>query len=86
MTGYGKENFVSAGSWVLAYARIFSVILTVLVLTAMGFKFMFESVEEKAVDKKKFVNVAIGIIFLSLFINLVLEIFKFVNTMEAHLY
>jgi hypothetical protein len=86
ISGYGSSNVIELGSTILGYARAFTVIITVIVLTCMGIKYMFESIDQKAVDKKRFVNIAIGVVFLALFINIILEIFKIVNRIEAMLY
>jgi hypothetical protein len=78
-------NYPKLIGYVLDIARIGSIFLTVIVLTIMGVKSMFSSIEQKAIDQKRFVNVAIGVIFLSLFINIIISIFELVDSLKLEI-
>lgn len=79
-------NFSIAGSMpakvldivamILKILRNISIILTVLVITILGIKYMVGSVEQKAEYKKGYINIIIGVVLISTITSIVSFIFS----------
>lgn len=64
----------------IAFLRNVSVIVTVVVITILGAKYMMGSVEEKVEYKKDYVNIVIGTLLISTIFSLVSAIFSVVES------
>lgn len=62
----------------IAFVRNMSIIITIIVITLLGIKFMLGSVQEKAEYKKSFITIIIGSIFITMSITIVDAIFTLV--------
>lgn len=60
----------------IAFLRNVSIIITTVVITILGAKYMMGSVEEKAEYKKDYVNIVIGIFLISTIFSLVSAIYS----------
>lgn len=61
---------------IIAFLRNVSIIITVIIITLLGLKYMLGSVEEKADYKKSFPNVIIGAVMISGIFSIVSAIFS----------
>lgn len=64
----------------IAFLRNVSIIITTVVITILGAKYMMGSVEEKAEYKKDYVNIVIGTLLISTIFSLVSAIFSVVGS------
>ena len=55
------------------------IIITVLVIAVLGIKFMIGSVQEKAEYKKAYINIIIGVVFITLVTSIIDVIFSAFN-------
>ena len=62
--------------WIIAALRNVSIIITILVITLLGIRFMLGSVEEKAEYRKSFTTIIIGVVFITLTFSIVSAIFN----------
>ena len=62
----------------IAFVRNMSIIITIIVITLLGIKFMLGSVQEKAEYKQSFITIIIGSIFITMSITIVDAIFTLV--------
>lgn len=65
---------------IIRFLRNASIIITVLVITILGVKFMLGSVQEKAEYKKAFINIIIGVVFITLVTSIIDVIFSAFTT------
>ena len=65
-------NFVGV---IIKALRNLSIVLTVLVITVLGIKYMIGSVQEKADYKKNYINIIIGVVLISMITTIVNIIF-----------
>ena len=64
----------------IVFLRNVSIIITTVVITILGAKYMMGSVEEKAEYKKDYVNIVIGTLLISTIFSLVSAIFSVVGS------
>ena len=64
---------------IIKLLRNLSIIITIIVITILGVKYMLGSVEEKADYKKDYVNIIIGSVLISLTFSIVNVIFTIVD-------
>lgn len=62
--------------WVVRFLRNISVIITIVVITILGIKYMIGSVQQKAEYKKDYINILIGVIMVTLITSIVDAIFS----------
>ncbi len=65
---------------IIKFLRNISIIITVLVITILGVKFMLGSVQEKAEYKKAYINIIIGVVFITLVTSIIDVIFSAFTT------
>lgn len=61
---------------IIRFLRNISIIITVLVIAVLGIKFMIGSVQEKAEYKKAYINIIIGVVFITLVTSIIDVIFS----------
>ena len=64
---------------IIKFLRNISIIITVLVIAVLGIKFMIGSVQEKAEYKKDYINIIIGVVFITLVTSIIDVIFSAFN-------
>ena len=78
-TNQGSEKLKTKANTIFAYLRVIGIVLSVVVLIAIGIKYMLGSVEEKANYKETLVPYLVGAIFIftgSLIPQLIYDIMK----------
>ena len=61
---------------IISTLRNVSVIITVLVITILGIKYMIGSVQEKAEYKKTYINIILGVVLITMVTTIVKVIFE----------
>lgn len=70
------DDIMGKIGWIIAALRNVSIIITILVITLLGIRFMLGSVEEKAEYRKSFTTIIIGVVFITLTFSIVSAIFN----------
>lgn len=70
------EKVTSIVGFIIKLLRNVSIILTVLVITVLGIKYMIGSVEQKADYKKAYVNIIIGVVLVTMVTSIIDVIFS----------
>lgn len=70
------EKVIVVVGFIIKFLRNISIILTVLVITILGIKYMIGSVQEKADYKKAYVNIIIGVVLVTMITSIVDFIFS----------
>lgn len=65
--------------FIVKFLRNISIIITVLVITILGIKYMLGSVAEKAEYKKGYINIIIGVVIITGIFSIVDAIFSITN-------
>lgn len=73
------SKVTEVAGFIIKLLRNMSIIITILVITILGIKFMIGSVEEKAEYKKAYINIIIGVVFITLVTSIVDVIFSAFN-------
>lgn len=63
----------------LKATQVFSIIATVIVTSILGVKYMMDSAEERAAEKRKFINIIIGVVMLTTITSVISAIFTMVD-------
>lgn len=61
---------------IIAFLRNISIIVTVIVITILGIKYMVGSLEEKSEYKKDYVNIVIGTLLISGILSIISAVFS----------
>ena len=64
---------------IIKFLRNLSIIVTVVVITILGVKYMIGSVEEKADYKKDYINIIIGTVMITMVFSIVEVVFTIVE-------
>ncbi len=69
-------KITNMAGFIIKLLRNVSIILTIVVITALGIKYMIGSVQEKADYKKSYINIIIGVVLISMITTIVNVIFE----------
>lgn len=72
----GKESISSLGNSIIGLVRLVGTILAVVILIVLGIKYMMGSTEEKAEYKKSFMPLIVGVVVVTLALQIAAMIFS----------